>query len=165
MGKVTRYRTVVYPTLCVVSTHTGITFKHTALKSLQVRAITHLALMRFFQLNYVLNKSRRQDLNLQPADYETAALPIELRGHGMDAGFHPVVFTCERITGIEPAFPAWEAGIFVSIHHRFPFARIFLLNSGGGIYTRNSCAFPMFLPCVSPLFEYRACVDNTFCFG
>lgn len=92
----------------------ALTFKHTVLKSLQVRAITHLALMRFFQLNYVLNKSQRQDLNLQPADYETAALPIELRGHGMDAGFHPVVFTCERITGIEPAFPAWEAGIFVS---------------------------------------------------
>lgn len=71
--------------------------------------------MRFFQLNYVLNKSRRQDLNLQPADYETAALPIELRGHGMDAGTFtlPLLprYSCERITGIEPAFPAWEAGI------------------------------------------------------
>lgn len=70
-------------------------------------------------------------MNLQPADYETDALPIELRGHGMDAGtftllllpryfglyFSPLppYFTCERITGIEPAFPAWEAGIFAVV--------------------------------------------------
>lgn len=70
-------------------------------------------------------------MNLQPADYETAALPIELRGHGMDAGtFTPPLlpryfglcffaftpyFTCERITGIEPAFPAWEAGILAVV--------------------------------------------------
>lgn len=43
----------------------ALTFKHTVLKALQVRTITHLALMRFFRLNYVLKQ--KPTTGLEPA--------------------------------------------------------------------------------------------------
>ena len=50
--------------------------------------------------------SHRQELNLQPTDYKSVALPIELQWH------------LERITGFEPVITAWKAVVLPLYHIR-----------------------------------------------
>ena len=40
---------------------------------------------------------------------------MDARRFGLCFSPSPPYFTCERITGIEPAFPAWEAGILAVV--------------------------------------------------
>lgn len=90
-------------------------------------------------------KSQRQDSNLQSTDYKSVILPIELRRHDIRVGaftrsrpldslpvgvvlrFHAAINRCtphyflhkyeQRMTGLEPAYPAWQAGALTTVLH------------------------------------------------